>query len=102
VVFKERLRNIFNFNEETKMPKARKKPVDVDYVQWTGKNLEEVFLLTGTHEIRLNDFLSDDLTIPTLEGEMTAKKGDYIIKGVVGEIYPCKPDIFEATYDFPV
>jgi len=41
----------------------------------------------------------DNLTIPTLEGDMTASKGDYIIKGVQGEFYPCKPDIFEATYE---
>lgn len=38
-------------------------------------------------------------TIKTLEGEMRAKLGDYIIQGVKGEIYPCKPDIFEATYE---
>ena len=40
-----------------------------------------------------------NLTIPTLEGEMTASDGDYIIKGVQGEFYPCKPDIFEKTYE---
>jgi hypothetical protein len=39
------------------------------------------------------------LQIPTLEGVMTARIGDYIIKGVKGEVYPCKPDIFEATYE---
>lgn len=39
------------------------------------------------------------LTIPTLEGPMLAVHGDYIIKGVKGEFYPCKPDIFAATYD---
>lgn len=40
-----------------------------------------------------------EITISTLEGEMTAKKGDWIIRGVKGEYYPCKPDIFEATYE---
>lgn len=40
-----------------------------------------------------------DMIIPTLEGEMTASPGDYIIKGVQGEFYPCKPDIFEQTYE---
>lgn len=39
------------------------------------------------------------LSVPTLEGIMTADVGDWIIKGVQGECYPCKPDIFEATYD---
>ena len=42
---------------------------------------------------------SSDLLIQTLEGEMIASKGDYIIKGIKGEIYPCKPDIFKDTYD---
>lgn len=41
----------------------------------------------------------DFLIIKTLEGDMTAKRGDYIIQGVQGELYPCKPDIFEATYE---
>ena len=40
------------------------------------------------------------LKIKTLEGEMTANVGDWIIKGVAGELYPCKPDIFEKTYEF--
>ena len=39
------------------------------------------------------------LVIPTLEGDMTARTGDWIIRGVKGEVYPCKPDIFEATYE---
>jgi hypothetical protein len=46
--------------------------------------------------------LPDDqpwIAIQTLEGEMAAQPGDYIIKGVQGEFYPCKPDIFEATYE---
>jgi hypothetical protein len=80
------------------MPKFRKKPVVIEAVQWTGDNLMEVFALTNAQELG-EDFISDDLTIPTLEGEMTARKGDYIIKGIKGEIYPCKPDIFEATYE---
>ena len=39
------------------------------------------------------------ITIPTLEGNMTAQRGDYIIRGLAGEFYPCKPDIFAATYE---
>ncbi|WP_414079495.1 hypothetical protein [Streptococcus suis] len=42
---------------------------------------------------------SGKLSVVTLEGVMTAKKGDYIIKGVRGELYPCKPDIFAETYE---
>jgi len=46
------------------------------------------------------EFVTDDgILIPTLEGNMLARWGDWIIKGVKGEMYPCKPDIFEATYE---
>ena len=52
---------------------------------------------------RWDDYLSiierKGMKIPTLEGEMTASMGDYIIKGIQGEFYPCKPDIFEKTYE---
>lgn len=80
------------------MPKYRKKPVVIEAIRWTGKNLDEIFKLTNANQID-NDFLSNILTIPTLEGKMTASEGDYIIKGVKGEIYPCKPDIFDQTYE---
>lgn len=83
------------------MPRARKKPIEIEYVQWIGNNLAEVFELTGA-ELIGNDFMSDELVIPTLEGDMKANKGDYIIKGIKNEIYPCKPDVFEATYEFPI
>ena len=79
--------------------KYRKKPVVIEAVQWTGKkgNLLEVTQLnTGTRIIEKN---GDSLLIPTLEGDMTASLGDWIIQGVSGEIYPCKPDIFELTYE---
>ena len=74
--------------------KFRKKPVVVEAVEWNGKNLEEliVFCPPIFTEKRI-------LTIPTLEGDMTVSKGDWIIKGVEGEFYPCKPDIFEKTYE---
>jgi hypothetical protein len=78
--------------------KFRKKPVVIEAVQWTGENVTECMnfcppLLTETY--RANGTLS----IPTLEGKMVATKGDWIIKGVKGEFYPCKPDIFAATYE---
>lgn len=78
--------------------KARKKPVVIDFVKYTGDNRNQVIVELGMNEIG-EDFISNDLLINTLEGEMRARPGDYIIKGVKGEIYPCKPDIFEATYD---
>lgn len=91
----------------------RKKPVVIEAIKWTGQNHREMF-----------DFLSDDkdsdlnymdstgknfridhgrvdcgLIIKTLEGDHIASHGDYIIKGIKGEFYPCKPDIFELTYE---
>lgn len=71
-----------------------KKPVEVEAVQWNGKNTEEVLGFTS-HAAK---FENGEMQIPTLEGTMTASAGDYIIKGIKGEFYPCKPDIFEATY----
>jgi len=78
--------------------KYRKKPVVIQAVQWTGKNHQEIVDFTdGTNIHKPVD--SRSFSIPTLEGEMLANVGDYIIKGVKGEFYPCKPDIFELTYD---
>lgn len=59
--------------------KYRKKPVEVEAVKFVGSK--------------------NALDITTLEGNMTAREGDYIIQGVHGELYPCKPDIFEETYE---
>ncbi|WP_339182868.1 hypothetical protein [Paenibacillus sp. FSL R5-0701] len=76
------------------MPKFRKRPVVIEAIQWTGENLDEVADMDLNYEIRDGMIL-----IPTLEGTMVADHGDWIIKGVNGEFYPCKPDIFEKTYD---
>lgn len=83
--------------------KFRKKPVVIEAVQWLGDNPEEVAKLSnGTRELEFcDDFIEDkpEVKIKTLEGVMTANKFDWIIKGVSGELYPCKPDIFEKTYE---
>jgi hypothetical protein len=85
------------------VPRFRKKPVVVEAVLWTGHNLYEVLafcpgsalvgsdggLLSGTKLIH----------VPTIDNYGYADVGDYIIKGVQGEFYPCKPDIFHATYE---
>jgi hypothetical protein len=78
------------------MAKFRKKPVVIDAIQFDG-TLESVESL----QIPVcSQYLgSNTMQIETLEGEMTAQAGDWIIKGVKGEFYPCKPDIFAATYD---
>lgn len=82
------------------MPKFRKKPVVIEAVQYTGKNFQEImkFAKDSGREFG-EDFLGDKMTIKTLEGKMTANKNDWIIKGIKGEFYPCKPDIFEQTYE---
>jgi hypothetical protein len=78
--------------------KFRKKPVVIEAIQWTGKNLEEVLSFAKTNQIE-NDFIENWIQIPTLEGTMKAMPGYWIIRGVKQELYPCKPDIFEATYE---
>ena len=82
------------------MPKYRKKPVVVEAVQWTGNNKVEILEFTketrGRHRISYN---TGYFEIETLEGVMRANVGDWIIKGVKGEFYPCRPDIFAATYE---
>jgi hypothetical protein len=99
------------------MARYRKKPVVIEAVQLNWRNWNHVcdFLgdVIGDHNPgRSSSEYSDtcgeqsngdagwiEITIPTLEGDHTAKHGDWIIKGVKGEFYPCKPDIFAATYD---
>ena len=78
------------------MKKYRKKPVVIEAVQWTGNNVDEVFTFGNS---RVTGIVDQKLAIHTLEGIMTADLGDYIIKGIKGEFYPCKPDIFKASYE---
>jgi len=80
-----------------------KKPVTIDAIQWTGINKEEIKDFCGEAcvftNIKINKVkVKEVLYIGTLEGIMEASIGDYIIKGIKGEFYPCKPDIFELTY----
>lgn len=75
--------------------KYRKKPVEIEAVLWSGFNYEEVCEL-GDKKVQRS---GNNLLIYTLEGTMIASLGDYIIKGVSGELYPCKPDIFKLTYE---
>lgn len=91
------------------MAQYRKKPVVIEAVQLTKDNFEEVenFLGYENHLLRHyqneHDFLAkknpQGIFIKTLDGDMLARVNDFIIKGVNGEFYPCKPDIFEKTYD---
>lgn len=74
--------------------KYRKKPVVVEAIQWTGDNTSEIMKWVGDRA-----YFRDTLYIKTLEGDHIASVGDYIIKGIEGEFYPCKPDIFKKTYE---
>lgn len=78
--------------------KYRKKPVIIEAIKWTGNNISDIIKFTK-NDSKIVSIYGKDLTIKTLEGTMKADCGDYIIKGVKGEFYPCKPDIFEQTYE---
>lgn len=83
----------------------RKLPVTIEAVKYTGAQAREIADWCGGHFSEPIKAGKQTITafhplyIPTLEGEMTADEGDYIIKGVKGEFYPCKSDIFELTYE---
>ena len=88
--------------------KYRKKPVVVEAIQWTGKNLQELKNFVGDSlEYDVMDAAWEvgkgpvivNVRIQTLEGIHHASVGDFIIKGIRGEFYPCKPDIFAKTYE---
>ena len=80
--------------------KYRKLPVEIEAIQWTGNNnIEDMKTLWGQDFILSAINHKDYFGIVTLEGIMKVSFGDYIIKGVKGEFYPCKPDIFLQTYE---
>ena len=90
--------------------KYRKKPVVVEAVQWTGENhremwnfltgkVDEYIQLTGDNFYINHNCVRGGLVIKTLEGDMSAHIGDYIIKGIKGEFYPCRKEVFEETYE---
>ncbi len=80
------------------MPEFRKKPVDVVAVQWDGdiRTLAEL----DPHQSHVEvDAATGDLLIETLEGTMHAHKGDWVVRGIVGELHPVRDDIFQQTYE---
>jgi hypothetical protein len=80
--------------------KYRTKPIVKEAIQWTSKNVEEMKEFMPASLWSYNPLeVSGSLRIHTLEGVMTALPGDWIIRGLNGEFYPCKPDIFEKTYE---
>lgn len=76
------------------MKKYRKRPIVIEAVQFNG-NFDEIEAFVGGDA----EFREGELLVATLEGPLHASPGDWIIKGVRGEFYPCKPDIFMATYE---
>ena len=82
--------------------KFRKKPIVIEAIQFTGSNLFDCLRFMGVPENVVNNpelHATDCPVIDTPEGCMTASPGDWIIRGVKNEYYPCKPDIFAATYE---
>jgi hypothetical protein len=80
------------------MTRYRKKPVEIEAILWTGSNSDVVKAAGCPAEVLLTAE-GPRLSIQTLEGTILASPGDYIIRGVAGEWYPCKPDIFTMTYE---
>lgn len=83
-------------NGYSMIKRYKKKPVVIEAIQYTRKNTEECVKFCGKDFICFDE---NEILIKTLEGQHRALLGDYIIKGVKGEVYPCKPDIFEMTYE---
>ena len=90
--------------------KYRKKPVVIEARQLTPETAEEIGAWCGAMPCKHESYSSylwgwalnineRTLRIPTLEGDMSANVGDWVIQGIAGEFYPCKPDIFEMTYE---
>lgn len=81
----------------------RKKPVVIEAMQFNGiddyMNIVEWMRKSGHTSADDCRYSTPEMSIQTLEGTMSARPGDWIIKGVQGEFYPCKPDIFAATYE---
>lgn len=85
------------------MTKYRKKTVVIEAVQFTKNNFQEIkdFTNSQAHTFAIIEGVNSWCTciIPTLEGQHIATEGDFIIKGIEEEFYPCKPDIFHKTYE---
>lgn len=87
------------------MAKFRKRPVVIEAIQWLGPVINADYLtafddwMVANQGDRKCRYKGNTIIIPTLEGDHTASPGDWIIRGVAGELYPCKPDIFAQTYE---
>jgi len=81
------------------MARYRKKPVVIEAWPFDGSWASASPIVQMSPDIAWSDYSGGRISIDTLEGRMEAMPGDWIIRGVKGEFYPCKPDIFAATYE---
>lgn len=79
----------------------RTKPCEIFAIQWTGDNPQEIREFCGKDKVSVVKYMDGHVvcTIDTLEGIMRADVGDYIIKGMLGEFYPCNPEAFKKKYE---
>ena len=85
------------------MQTFRKRPITIQAVQWDGSIASGEAIAAALPAVSLHAEKDDPrpprLAVATLEGVLCARPGDWIIQGVVGEVYPCRPDVFAATYE---
>ena len=81
------------------MKKFRKRPIIIEAEQFVIWNNEKIPLFITIHGVTFPVTKEKTIVVPTLEGQHIASNLDWIIKGIQGELYPCKPDIFEKTYE---
>lgn len=85
--------------------KAFKKPIEIEAVQWNGVNRGEIEQFCGYENVEFKvdimgaEIIALQLIVKTLEGDMVVSRGDFIIRGIESEYYPCKEDIFYKTYE---
>lgn len=79
--------------------KYRKRPVEVEAIRWTGQNVSEIGDFTGGHRTVAYDATSHSLFVATLGGQVRCAAGDWLVRGVGGDYYPCKDAAFEETYE---
>lgn len=79
--------------------KVRKKPVEIEAIEYDGDNLNEVFEFALQHGSKIDAGLDGEILIHTLNGTVSAKPGHWVLAGVNDELYPCAPAIFEKTYE---
>lgn len=77
----------------------RKRPIVIGAIKWEGDGISLIAVIDMAPDASIQLMTDRSLAINTLEGTMYASVGDWIIRGVKGELYPCKPDIFDATYE---